>query len=307
MKFEIRSVAAAAAVCALSSLASAQVQASVSGGVLTVLGSTGADAISVLAVDGVVSVNGLSGTTVNGLPTVQFSGVTGAIVIALGDGDDNLQMTDGRILSDLHVDLGAGDDICFAQRNQVAGDFVVDAGSAAQWGDLVALAGNDLIGNAVLRSLVVTGQFVTIGARGQVVGEDLILLGGSGEDLFFVDGNQVFGNVILDTAGGHDEIRFASVLTSTPNDITGNLTIEAGSGDDLVEVGGLSAGLIHVGDRCVIRGGAGADTIQIRNTTFDGELLIRGGSQLDLAEAQAPVYGNDFMRGVAFSDVETVN
>lgn len=306
MKFEIRSMAAATAVCALGSLASAQVQASVSQGVLTVLGSSGADAISVLAVDGVVTVNGLAGTTVNGLPSANFNGVTGAIQIALGGGDDNLQMTDGRLLSDLVVDLGAGDDICFAQRNQISGSVAIDAGSAGQWGDLVALAGSDQIGNAILRSLFVTGDFVTIGARGQVVGEDLVLVGGAGQDLFFIDGNQVFGNVIVETGAARDEVHFASVLTATPNDIVGNLSIDAGPGDDLIEVGGVSAGLLHVGDRSVIRGGAGADTIQIRNTTFDGELLIRGGSQVDVAEAQAPVYGNDFARGIAFTDVESV-
>jgi hypothetical protein len=294
------------AAAALAASASAQVQAVVSAGELHVLGSSGPDGVQVAALDGVVRVSGLGGTLVNGQSTVTLTGVTGRIEVALGSGDDFLMMTDSFTLAGVLIELGGGDDTLFATRNLIRGDWVLNSGVAGPAGDLIALAGSDQVGSVVLGSLFVAGNGLTLGLRGHTVGLDVVVNTGVRNDKLLISGNNVAGSMVVQTRGGRDEIALASEVGVAANFIARSLSIQAGAGDDLVNLGDVGNPTNEVGLRSAILAGVGVDTVSVRNTLFHDQVVFRGGTQFDILEAQAPVFGNTYEHGVAQHDFESV-
>lgn len=306
MKLPLRSFVAAAALCAAAAPASAQVQAWVASGSLYVVGSPAADALSLWAADGTVRVNGLSGTLVNDAASQTFQGVSNVISISMGAGDDTLLMTDCRPRTHVRVHLGDGDDVFFASRNEIRGDFVIDAGAAGANGDLVALAGSDLVGNVVVRTLAIQGEKMTLGLRGQVVGRDVRVACGAGADELYIDGNTVVGSLAVDTGRGADRIEFASTAISPGNYIGGALSLDSGADDDVLRFGSPTSGISTIVGRAGVRTGLGADTVTLRHIVFESPVRFRGGSQFDAIELHQSVFGNEFRAGALLNDFESI-
>jgi hypothetical protein len=291
-KFLLRSLLAWAA---LTPLASAQSVAFKLCGNLFVVGSSGADDLWLRGVGGNVSVTANGGTAVNGVGVANFSGIWGAVVIATGSGNDVVRFTDSQRSGDVLVSLGSGDDIFYGERNQFGADLWIDAGYAAQHGDVVALSGSAGAGNSIARSLVVTGQHVTVGARDCVVGRDLVLLSGSGPDFLHVDGIvTVLGDVYVATGSNNDQVQFASFSDSVGNQIYGDLVVETGSGNDLVRIGSDLGGISTIGGHSWLSLGSGNDTLELQRSEFIGPVLAHGGDGFDRLVAVSPVQGNVF-------------
>ncbi len=301
--FLLRSLLACAA---LSPLASAQSVAFKFCGSLFVVGSSGADDLWLRGVGGDVSVTANGGTAVNGAAVANFSGVWGAVVVATGSGGDVVRFTDSQRPGDVLVSLGNGDDLFYGERNQFGASLWIDGGNAAQHGDVVALSGSAGEGNSIARSLAVTGQHLTIGARDCVVGRDMLLVSGSGPDFLHVDGIvTVLGDVYVATGNNHDQVQFASFSDSEGNQIHGDLVIESGSGNDLVRIGSDLGGVSTVGGHAWLSLGSGNDTLEVRRSEFIGPVLALGGDGFDRVVAANPGQGNVFGPFATFS-VESV-
>jgi hypothetical protein len=294
------------ACAALSPLASAQSFAFKLCGNLIVFGSSGPDDLWLRGADGNVSVTANGGGTINGVGVAHFSGVYGGVVVATGSGNDVVRMTDCQRPNDVIVGLGSGDDLFYGERNQLGGSLWVDGGYASQFGDVVALSGSAGEGNVIVRSLIVTGQFVSIGARDCTVGRDLVLLTGSGADFLHIDGIvTVLGDVIVETNGGNDQIAFASFSQSEGNQIHGDLSIDAGYGDDIVRIGSDLGGVSSVAGATLLALGSGNDDLEIQRSEFIGPVFVNGGSGNDHARGAGAAYANTFGPFATYS-VETL-
>jgi len=284
----------AVAACALASFASAQVSTFKLFGAAFVVGSNGSDKLEIKDVNGAFVVQGNAGTTVNGGVTKTLTGITGPVFVLTGGGDDVLTMVDNVRSAGMLISLGSGDDLMYAERNQVAGDLWVDAGMGGVEGDLVVLSGTGGGGNQVLGTMLITGERVAASVRDCSIGQHLAIFTGDRDDFLHIANNTVLGSVMVDTRGGNDEIRFASYPPSLGNHVTGGVFMDSGAGNDIVWFGSTTSTNSVIGGCSYISTGAGDDDLIVQHCEFNSNLWLDGGADWDSGQFQDAGYLNVF-------------
>ncbi|MBK7878206.1 MAG: hypothetical protein IPJ77_21330 [Planctomycetes bacterium] len=300
----LRALACGVLASLLAPLSSAQIQSTMIGGNLLVWGGNAPNSVSITGTGGTLTVIGNGATTINGVPAVTFDGVTGALVVRLGGGDDALFLSQAQLPGGAFLSTAGGDDLVYVAQNQVQGHLVVDGGAASVAGDLLVLSDGNGVGNAVTGSLVVGASWATVVVRGSLIGQDLAVRTGFGTDQIKIDGCSVGGDLVVDSNGGDDLVDLGSLDLAVGNGIAGSLRVDAGSGNDDVRVGAVNGGSTTIGGTSAILLGYGADHLRIRQANFVGAALLRGGRGVDAAELQSPAYANVFGAGVDLGDFE---
>jgi hypothetical protein len=257
------------------------VTATLAGGNLTLTGDNVDNDITVSGIAPNISVSG-TGTTINGLASKGFSGVTGSITINLKGGNDRLTVDTVRNIKGLFVDTGGGDTA--ANGN----DFVNVFGSTIL-GDVRILtgAGNDevnLFNTSISKTLLIdTGsENDEVEAEFVSVGLDANIFTGIGNDEATANNDTFSGNFKIDTGSGDDE---ANLLNST---VAKDATILTGSGLDTVFLGTdpddevfTASSRLDIQGNLLVDTGADADNLTISDTTVHKDANIFTGSGAD--------------------------
>lgn len=286
---------------------SGNVTANVNRGVLTITGDKQANTIQIVRNGDTVSVIPDAGTTINkgaAGAAVDLLGVTGAIKIVMGAGNDSVAISGQAIdglsrpfavaqgLGNLTVNLGAGD------------DELILAGLAADNVSIATGAGNNRIvvtgldpDNAaggpadvqtvLLGKLTITGSagHETVDLLGIKTGGDVNLKlsrGGNAATILPLAGSDADFDVEIGGSFAFDSslaFHVNSVLLDDPDNaggifIDGSVRITLGLMNDSVTI--TSAADLRVGGSVFISGCMGDDVITVRGAEIDGLLIVYG-------------------------------
>jgi hypothetical protein len=162
-----------------------------------------------------------SPTTIDGETT--FSGVS-SVIVMLGDGDDTFEVGSGEVDGNVIVVAGAGDDTV-----TLGGDAEASTGDDSPGGD----GGDDTGGNALAGDPLVE----ELAEPQLIVGGNLIVSGGQGDDTVTATNVMVEGDVSVLLAAGDDEVTLDAVTLDTL--ASGELKVITGAGDDVVSIDGF--------------------------------------------------------------------
>lgn len=269
---------AALCVAALSSSATAHLQAFQYNGHLLVFGSNQTEIAYIRGNSSSLVVAGRDGTLVNGQPSVVFTGISGSVLVDLRGGNDQLEFSDSDIEGHVVLLMGLGNDIAFVARNEIAGSFLVDGGLWGASGDLVVLSAQTGNGNLIGGDVFVVGKEVTLFARTQEVMGSTLVWTGSGNDLVTLAASIFHGHVHVDTGGGVDHVALGDAADVVPNLFDGRLDVRLGSGND---------------------------RLTVRRSTVSGQARFFGESGSDTIESAAPAFGNVFQASLLFTGFES--
>jgi hypothetical protein len=266
-------------VAALSSAASAHVQAFRYCGHLLVFGNNQAESVTITGTSNNLFVIGNHGTLVNGQASASFANVHGSVLVDLGGGHDGVAVADCDLDGHLVLLMGSGNDTAFVARNTIAGSVLVESGLFGTYEDLVVMNdpfdGGNLIGGDVL----VVGRRVTALLRAQEILGSTLVWTGSGNDLVTLAASNFHGNVRVDTEGGGDHVAIGDAADVVQNLFGGRLDVRLGSGND---------------------------RLTVRRSTVEGQARLLGESGSDVVESAAPAYGNVFQATLQFTGFESV-
>lgn len=231
-------------------------------GNLVIRGDAGDNAITISRPDplGPVRVTPAAGTTINGQTgAVDFDDVS-SIRGTLGDGDDDLTLSDIGSVLEIVIDAGAGNDgVHVLQNVQTLGDMEIGTGQ-----------GNDT---------VEIGPATTPQTGSSAGGRNIRVSTGEGEDAVTVRGGaSTTRDLEIDTGDGNDTVTLNGARVGD------DMEVRTGSGDDQVNTGAL-----EVKDRSLISGAEGRNTIRVEGSTFEGPTwmhgLDAGGTLFDLRQS----------------------
>jgi hypothetical protein len=267
--------------------------------------------------------------------------VAGDVTLLLGDGDDyglkvsdytysayiNDVWTDTRIYTPTHiggnlrVDLGAGN-----ETNDGGGFIAPTPGTPLPFNPFAVGAGN----SGLTTNFVVDGALTVIGGGGEdefavvaaklgsaniqfdgersnldmhvfLIDGNLSVSGGAGLDYWLLDAFGVGGDILLSSGGWRDSISLNHQM-SLASHANGRLHIDAGSGDDEVEIGLSSTNQMLVRQEVVIEGGEGHDMVTLHNIEATDMLLALMGSGDDRLFFNNVTMGSGLIDGGAGND-----
>ncbi len=267
-------------------------------GVLTLTGDAVANEVELaVGTNGQMVAKGLSGTTINGLETVNF-GVINTLTVLGGMGDDKitLNQTGSTITHDVTINGGDGNDTI-----SVTGKFGADLIVLGGIGNDTLRVTNTLLSSAVADINMDSGDgndTVTISAS--KVGRDVIVQTGLGNDTVTATGLTIASTLSLQDTGGTNSLRVTDstaqngvllVLgvdndTVTMTNVTstlGKVEIDLGAGNNVLSisqtkalgttVATLMGGVItDFGDGIRVISGVGNDTITMSGLTVTNNL-----------------------------------
>ncbi len=265
-------------VAALSSAASAQVQAFRYCGNLVVFGSSQGESVTITGNSNSLFVIGNHGTLVNGQASESFTGIHGSVLLNLGAGNDGVAVAECDLEAHLILLMGAGNDAAFVARNTIAGSVLVESGVFGTNADLVVM--NDPFdgGNLIGGDAFVVGKQATVLMRAQEILGSTQVWTGSGNDLVTLAASNFHGNVRVDTDGGADHVAIGDAADVVQNLFSGRLEVRLGSGND---------------------------RLTVRRSTISGQARFLGESGSDVVESAAPAYANVFQASLQFTGFET--
>lgn len=269
---------AALSLAALSSAASAHVQAFKLNGNLLVFGSNQAESITITGNANNLFVIGNDGALVNGQPSRSFAGVYRSVLVDMGGGNDGVAVADCDLEEHVVLLMGTGNDTAFMARNSIEGSVLVDSGLFGTSDDLVVLNDPADGGNLIGDDLYVVGRHMTLLARAQeVMGSTEVWTGPSNDNVTLAAGN-FHGNVRVETDGGNDHVVLGHAADAVQNLFRGRLDVRLGAGNDLLEV---------------------------RRSTVSGQARFQGDAGSDALQVAAPAYGNVFQASLLFTGFES--
>jgi hypothetical protein len=286
------------------------------GGSLNTLLTTGT-----LSVGQVVITNG-AGEDSNGIHSYETILVRGGVSFVNGAGDSDNYIGDGNLLSvcgNISFVNGPGRDVnsVGSGNTQVNGTITVRNGgggsdTAITADTLLSVGGPTRISSGAGKDLVFVGQSRVLENPTPAVNVGPLLVnngGGGSETAIFGSRLAVRGSVSVTALGGTDQVIVAS--TEDNGSIARNVFIDIGSGDDQVAavgaeddrdltIGGAlgiwadtSAGVnlislagVNVRSWAEIVTGAGADGVQITDSTFGGEFGLDTGAADDVVQLE---------------------
>jgi len=251
-----------------------------------------------LDADGSYTIVGLNGTTVTASAAVINAGIFDA------DDTDNTVLGAGVAAGDtLIVNLGKGNDELYVIDSGVAGDLAAGVNFKVNMG-----AGNDFVGVYGAGAIIVDNVNIDLGA-----GDDELVLAQFDATKVSVSGAAGNDDITLvsftadkaDVSGGA-----GSDLISVENALIGELRVDGGAGKDGIQLefltvdhakitlGGAKDGA-SISDSIfnlsfTLKGGAGADNVEIGNSDFNGVNRLTGGGGKDfLHDLGGNNYSND--------------
>ena len=317
-------------------LLAGNITSALAAGVLVLDGDALANQVQLtVASNGQLTATGLSGTTINGVASVNF-GVVNTLTVHGAAGDDNISLnaTAALIANDVTIDGGADNDTI-----SVTGRFGANL---------------DLIGGTGLGSDTITVSKATVAVdldldagagnnkvtvSGATVSQEAVIQSGTGNDSVKIDGTAFFRDLTLTDTGGNNSLNITN--SSTRNDVL----VALGAGNDTVLVNGLTAGarvgatangLISIDfgdgknvlsmskskalgtgltDGILLTGGTGSDLFGIVDSQSASSILIDTGdganrvelSRVQIAGAQGVLFGPgdlDILTGLGADSVK---
>ncbi len=263
-------------------LMAGDVTVSVSGGVLTVRGDANPNSIQIsgTGVAGQYLISGFVDDTLN-LPTtvnhgaapVLVTGVTGDVIINLGNGNDELGIDNAVVAGNLIInDDGGANFLELGQHSLLVNKDVV-VNTAGNGDQTILEEGIFTVGNHT----VTTGggnDYLNLIATGAAAyastGKNETISTGAGYDVYTVGSMYVQGALSVDTGSEADLISIVNT------GVGGSAKFVGGSGDDILAFDHLT-----VGGNLTVDGGSGNDQISFNVATINGETNILGGSGID--------------------------
>ncbi|MEZ6132203.1 MAG: peptidylprolyl isomerase [Planctomycetaceae bacterium] len=255
------------------------------------------NSIQILVADGNVVARGIDGTTINGsaadfVLATGTSTVEGSVIAHLAAGNDTLSIDGVTIGGSVHVSGGQGNDRLGLLNSTTVVHHVVMSGNVGD--DIISLQDAIIGRNASL--LGGSGNDV-ISVASTLVARHLTILGGGGNDDIVVDTSQAAGRAHIRGQSGDDDI----VLMDS--EVGKNVVVTGNAGDDVIVVdtstgaghgrilGGIGndnvaiQGASSVARRLVMRGGPGADNLEMDDAATAGKLHVRrfSGATVDAA------------------------
>lgn len=299
------------------------------GGDLMITGDKAGNSIALtVGLGGEVIVTGGGGTTVNDGAFASLTGLTGNVLLRMGDGNDTVTLTGVAIAGDLRFDGGRGDNGLTVDSTNVGGDLRVKNLMGRQAFSLLnasSVGGNVKIDNAqkgntsaVIDTSTITGRLHINNKDGtdaftlkaSTVGQGVIVNNQKGDSTTTVDGATITGDFFFKSMKGSDELDVLNGTTISGKtkiatgdkkaDIsltglsTGKLQIQTGMSNDLVTLDAVA-----VAQETNIQLGKGKDVLTVVNGMapgFTGQVKIDLGQDDDTATITA-----------AFANAVTVN
>ncbi len=297
------------------SMASGNVQVALEGSLLTIFGDNVDNSIEFKEVLNAttqlpdITVTGLAGTLVNGLPSVTFpSAVLNATEIRMENGNDSVVVLDVNLGNDLYVELGEGNDSLFIDGSLVGNNLAVEGGLGDDKVTLIGLALPTVAD--VGQELYIDGGLGRLDAKmeGMNVGANLTIIGDEANDSVVVNGSTAGDTLSIETKGGSDTVlvsRSAAFLGTVNTDAgadvvsiadfiaSEDLGVFTGVGNDVVNLTNVATGKnvivsldagrdsftgsnVSAAEDAIFEGGAGVDTLTNRG--------IRGGKKVEFKE-----------------------
>ncbi|MDX1963434.1 MAG: hypothetical protein SFX18_09795 [Pirellulales bacterium] len=256
------------------------------GTLLNVTGDNLGNEINITQSDaGNVTIRGLNGTTVNGLPAVTLlnPGLE-KLDIRMGDGNDRVTVGRVSLEGDLNVDLGTGN------------DFVAVGARVANNVSIIGDAGSDQanVNNAIIRGDLVVDLGQDAGRvvlNNTSVGFNATIITDAGNDVITSNGLIVGGNLSVESKAGNDSVTlingsaFALGITTDLGDdrvslsnysSTEDLNIETGDNNDRVTLTSVTSS-----KSININTDSGNDTIIATNVRAALDAVLAGGAGFD--------------------------
>lgn len=256
-------------------------------GDLTLTGDASGNGVSVEAgaTPGTIIITGLGDTTIDGQARVTLNGVTGSILINLGNGDDVLLLGGDdplHVARNLTINLGRDDDVLNLKNVMVAGNATI---AGAVGGDAVTLAdavfSRNLLVNLSSGANSLSLHSVTVNGKARLLG------GSAADDVQLVD--SVFaGSLALGLGQGDNTLLLDQV------DVTGKVIAVTGKGADTVAV---RDSIFR--DWYLLSTGSGNDRVTLADSTFGSLAMLHGGGGTNTLDAGL---GNAFARGLAIKN-----
>lgn len=244
---------------------------------------------------GDVIVAGQTGTTVNGAPSVRFvRPALNAMEVRMEGGDDTVTMRGVQLTNDLFVDLGAGND----RLTSPAATPISVGANAALYGS----AGNDtfqLTNSQVREDLFIDGGIGILNANLSGVNVDKVIniIGDEANDVVTLANATAGDGVSIETKGGSDRVSVTNLnafalnintdsnaalgadqVTLTRVQLTEDLGVFTGSGNDIVRMTDVSAGKVSVSlDN-------GNDRLIATRVAATTDAIFEGGAGLDFLD-----------------------
>lgn len=238
---------------------------------------------------GNVTVTGLNGTTINGLPSVTF--INPNLIkseIRMNDGADRVVISGVpglAVTNDLNVELGAGDDILNAANTRIGANFSVKGESGI---DRVTASnlqvGTDMnVDTGLDRGIVSISNSTIDGALG--------LVADAGNDTVTFSGLTVGGNVIVETKAGADRVTMNGISAFALEAATDegadrvslssiatleDLKVSTGVGNDVITLDQINAG-----KSVSVDAGDGTDSVAASAVAAAEDAIFIGGAGVD--------------------------
>lgn len=269
------------------------------GGDLIITGDKAGNAIAVtVGLGGEIVISGAKGTTVNGENSASLTGLTGDVVIRMGEGSDEVALTGLAVGGDLKFDGGRGDNQLALDATSVDGQLTVKNLMGKQTFSLLngsSVGGNLKIDNTQKGDTTTTIDASTISGKLQINnkdGDDTLSLTAStvsqgvavnnnkGDSDTTVDAATIGKDFFLQSMKGADQI---DILNSTS--VAGKTKIATGEKGATINLTGLSTKSLQ------IQTGDAADTVTFDAVAVAEEMSLqlgKGNDTLTVTNGLAP-------------------
>lgn len=270
----------------LRALMAGDVTATVTAGVLEIIGDSKGNSVQIRQSGTEWRVQGIS-TTVNGSRSAQFfSGVTD-ITVNLQGGNDIVQVTDGTLTGALEiVDIAGAMNINLARLNANAIDILT-----FNQKDQVTITNCEVVGDVALVTFAGTGDALDqISVFNTQIGGSLGIAAGTGNDLVDVRNTSVGSNLTIDTS--FTTAADSDIVNVSQSSSGGVFSVATGNGRDTIAIKNFTAG----GNMTVTTSSNASDVndlVNISSSSTGGSLTLSTGAGHDIVTITAFVAATD--------------
>jgi hypothetical protein len=244
-----------------------------------------------VASNGQLTATGLSGTTINGVASVNF-GVVNTLTVDGGVGNDSisLQASAASITNNVILNGGLGDDT-ISVTGRFGVNLTIDGGDG---NDKVTVSGST-VARDVLIQTGLGNDSVNISATS--VSRDLSVTDTGGNNSFSITSTSVRNDTLMVLGAGNDTVLINGLTDGVRAGATaqGLISIDFGAGKNVLSMSHVKALGTALGDGILLTGGIGNDVFGIVDTQSAGGVVINtgdGANRVELARVQITGIGD---------------